>query len=325
VAFRPLFSRDRLYAIFVLLGLAALTLLLAEQMVAARPVGPKTVIFLALLLPVFTLTLLLAWRVWQLFGLDYWLDRDALRIHWAGDLITLPLDRITAIRRGQQTDPPPDAPRPNQVAGGRIDRDGRIGERNAIPPRPNWLRWPLGWVEPRRVDSPRAIYATQAPADCLVVVMADCTYLISPADPAAFLAAFHTRRQLGPLRALPETVEPSALHEHWLRRDRVAQFLLAGSLLAGLLLLGYFLWRYPTLPDQTPLHFDARGLVDRIGPRRALMLLPSVALLIWFFNVVIGFVFYERRPLAAYLLWGNALAVQIAGLLIGRNLFQLMS
>ncbi len=299
MAFRPLFPRARLYAILVLLGLAALTLFLAGQMTAARPVGPKTVVFLVLLLPVAGLTLILAWRVWQLFGLDYWLDRDALRIHWAGDLIILPLDRITAITRNQQSD---------------RSRD-----------RPNWLHWPFVWMEPRRLGNPRAIYATQAPADCLAVVMADCTYLISPADPAAFLSAFHTRQKLGPLRVLPETVESSALHEHWFWRDRLAQFLLVAGFLAGLLLLAYFLWRYPTLPEQTPLHFDARGLVDRIGPRRALMLLPSVALLIWFFNVVIGFAFYERRPLAAYLLWGNALAVQIAALLIGRNLFQLMS
>lgn len=303
MAFRPFFSRDRLLAILALLLLAALSLLLARQMLAVRPVGPMTVIFLALLLPAAGLTLLMGYRVWQLFGLDYWLDRDALRIHWAGELITLPLGRIAAITPA----PAHDATRNTQHVN-----------------RPRWRRWPLIWVRPMRLNCTLASYATQPPSGCLAVELNDCVYLISPRDPSAFLAAFRARRDFGAVRDLSEVVEISPLNEHWLWRDRLAQFLLVSSFVMGLALLSYFLWNYPTLPEQTPLHFDARGLVDRIGPRRSLLLLPSVTLLIWFFNVVMGFVSYERRPLATYLLWGNALAVPIAGVLIGRNLFQLM-
>lgn len=304
MAFRPHFTRDRLYAVLVLLVLLALTIVLAFEVVASRPVGPRTVALLVLVLPVAGLTLLLAYRLWQLFSLDYWLDRDALRIHWAGDIITLPLGQITSVG-------------PGAASGGAS---------------PTWWHWPLVWMRPRQVQGealliegkePPAVYATQPPKACLTLEVGRSSYLISPCDPAAFTAALRTRQEFGALRLLPEQIETAPLHEHWLRRDRLAQFLLVASFLTGLLLLSYFLWYYPTLPAQVPLHFDARGLVDRIGPRRALMLLPSIALLILFFNTVMGFVLYERRRLATYLLWGNALAVQIAGLLIGRNLLQL--
>lgn len=314
MAFRPLFTRDRIYAVLALLVLLALTFVLAYQVLASRPVGPRTVVFLVLLLPTAGLTLLLAYRLWQLLSLDYWLDRDALRIHWAGDIITLPLSQIT--------------------------RAGPVpGPNGALP---NWRQWPLVWMQPKQFQGEAvpslhsgqalseakehpSVYATQPPAACLSIEVGESSYLISPRDPTGFLAALRTRQDFGALRVLPAQIETAALHEHWLRRDRLAQFLLAASFLTGLLLLSYFLWNFPTLPAEVPLHFDASGLVDRIGPRRALMLLPSIALLILFFNTVIGFVFYERRRLAAYLLWGNALAVQVAGLLIGRNLLQLVT
>ncbi len=309
MAFRPLFTRDRIYAVLALLVLLALTFILAYQVLASRPVGPRTVVLLVLLLPTVGLTLLLAYRLWQLLSLDYWLDRDALRIHWAGDIITLPLSQITRADAGA---------------------DGGLTI---------WRQWPLVWMRPKQIQSESdlsesvlgeakehpSVYATQPPAACLTLEVGDSSYLISPRDPAGFLAALRTRQDFGALRILPAQIETATLREHWLRRDRLAQFLLAASFLMGLLLLSYFLWNYPTLPAEVPLHFDASGLVDRIGPRRALMLLPSIALLILFFNTVIGFVFYERRRLAAYLLWGNALAVQVAGLLIGRNLLQLVT
>lgn len=317
MAFRPEFARDRIIAVLVLLALVALTLGLASQMLTAQPVGPKTVVFLALLLPVAGLALLLGFRVWQLFGLDYWLDRDALRIHWMGDLITVPLGLITDIGPVAAAQPPVEPPRAP---------DAKANWQYTLTP--NWRRWPLIWIRPRQSQSEEeeqlAVYATRPPADCLAVEADGFTYLISPRDPAAFLAAFRTRQDFGALRELPEQIETAAIHEHWLWRDRLAQFLLVASLGMGLVLLCYFLWLYPTLPEQTPLHFDARGLVDRVGPRRALMLLPAITLLMCFFNIVMGFAFYERRRLATYLLWGNALAVQIAGLLIGRNLFQLV-
>lgn len=301
MAFRPLFTRDRIIAFVLLLLLFALVAALGSQVLTARPVGPKTVGFLIALLPTLACIVLLAYRLWQLQSLDYWLDRDALCIHWAGDVITIPLGHVVRI----------------EAAGA-----GDVGGPDRLP---DWRQWPLPWLRPRRAGQRHAVYATQPPAACLAVETAESSYLISPRDPAAFLEAFQARQDFGALRELSEQIEASTLRDHWLWHDRLAQFLLAASLFMGLVLLGYFLWHFPGLPVEVPLHFDARGLVDRIGPRRTLMLLPAITLLMWFFNVVMGFVFYERQRLATYLLWGNALAVQIAGLLIGRNLLQLVT
>lgn len=296
MAFRPSLSRAHLLALLLLVGLTILTLALVLLLLRTRPVGPKTVGIMIALLPTVILTALLAYRLWQLRSLDYWLDRDALRIFWAGDILTIPLTDITD-----------------------------IAPAAAHTLRPAWRRWPLSWLQPDNSDHTPAAYTTLPPPDCLAVTTRHTTYFISPQDAPAFLAAFHARQTFGPSRTLTEHVEVSPLHDYWLRRDHLAQILLATSLLLGFIFLAYFLWHYPTLPDTVPLHFDAGGLIDRVGPRRALLLLPAITLLMWFFNVAIGFVLYERQRLATYLLWGNALAVQMAGLLIGRNLLALVA
>ncbi|RME83758.1 MAG: DUF1648 domain-containing protein, partial [Caldilineae bacterium] len=80
----------------------------------------------------------------------------------------------------------------------------------------------------------------------------------------------------------------------------------------------------PALPPDIPIHFDARGLPDRISPRRALFFLPSITLLIGFFNTLVGYAFYERWRPAAYMLWGGALVLQGVGLLVLRSLLHLI-
>jgi uncharacterized membrane protein len=91
--------------------------------------------------------------------------------------------------------------------------------------------------------------------------------------------------------------------------------LLLTGLLLCLALFGFLAFRFPVLPESVPLHFDAAGQPDRIGPRQGLFLLPLIGLLAWGINAVWGGVIYRRQRLAAYLLWGGAIAVQvIAGL-----------
>ena len=73
-----------------------------------------------------------------------------------------------------------------------------------------------------------------------------------------------------------------------------------------------------TLPEEVVLHFNSAQEPDRVGPRQGLFLLPLIGLLAWGINTVWGGVIYHRQRLAAYLLWGGAIAVQIiAGLALG--------
>jgi hypothetical protein len=295
MAFRPLAPRERWLALFAAGGLLLLAGWSAAMLWRERPPGPRTVEWGAVLGLSLALAGLLLWRLRQLHSLEYWLDRDALRIRWAGDVVIIPLSHIHTLAPASQG---PKAP---------------------------WWRWPLCWMAfPSGRNGVRA-YATAPASACLAVSTAQATYLISPADRMGFLRAYETRRAFGSGRVLAETILPSAWHEHWLHRDRLAQVLIVAGLLAGLFVLGFFVWTYPTLPAELPLHFDATGRPDLLSPRRALFLLPAITLLIWFFNAALGFALYEQEPLAAYLLWGNGVFVQMAGFWVGRSVLALVA
>lgn len=294
MAFRPLAPRERWPALLAVVGLLILAGWCAARLWRERPIGPHTVGWgVGLLLALFLAGLLL-WRLWQWRRLDYWLDRDALRILWAGDVVVIPLAHIRTVTSARQG---PQAP---------------------------WWRWPLRWIASGPGRQGILSYATAPATDCLAVSTAQAIYLISPADRTGFLQAYEARRAFGPGRVLAEAVVPSAWHEHWLYRDRLAQVLIVAGFLAGLVLLAYFIWTYPILPAELPLHFDATGAPDLISPRRSLFLLPTITLLIWFFNAALGFALYEQEPLAAYLLWGNGVFVQMAGFWVGRSVLALV-
>ena len=296
MAFRPLTPRERRLALAALAGLIGLTFLLVALLLRV-PLGPATVLLGALWCVGVAGLGLLVYRLWQMHSLDYWLDRDAMHILWSGDELFIPM---SSIKRIEAASP-------------------RLSISNP------WWVWPVRWVHPRTPGvswmSPRLFaYATRPASECLAVTTGGATYLVSPADPHAFLEAFESRQAMGAQRQVFEDVAPAAWREHWLWRDPIARFLLAAGLLFGLFLLGYCIWSFPDLPAMMPLHFDAAGVADRISPRRALFLLPAITLLMWFLNVAIGYVLYEYERLATYLLFGNGLALQVAGLYVARSL-----
>ncbi len=295
MVFRPLAPRERWPARIAVIGLLILAGVWVTFLWRERPLGPRTVGWSTALALTLALAGLMIWRLWQLRSLEYWLDRDALRIWWAGDVIIIPLAHIHTLAPASQG---PKAP---------------------------WWRWPLCWVEVRPGGKRVWAYATAPAQACLAVSTAQATYLISPADRMGFLRAYETRRAFGPGRTLAETILPSAWHEHWLHHDRLAQVLLVAGLLAGLVVFAFFVWTYPTLPAELPLHFDASGAPDLLSPRRSLLLVPAITLLIWFFNAALGFALYEQEPLAAYLLWGNGVFVQMVGFWVGRSVLALVS
>ena len=291
MAFRPLVPRERLIAWIVaaLLLLASLVLLV---WLLRTPLGPTTIVLsLAFLLALVLLAVLL-YRLWALHGLDYWIDRDAVRIHWAGNMIDIPLPDI-------------------QEA---------VYKPTGLVQDHRWWAWPVGWVQPLRPESVQVSYATLSPEESLALKTSYATFIISPEDADGFITALHERQALGPARKLEPAIAEPSYRQHWLIQDRLPLILMATGLFFGLILLGLLVWRYPTLPQQIPLHFDAAGEPDRIVPRRSIFLFSAITLLIGFFNAAVGIALYERHKLASYMLWGSALLLQLFGFIIVNRL-----
>ncbi len=291
MSFRPHFSRDRLWASLATLAIFLLALLLA---VAAfrQPPGPGTV-----MLGVVTLILLIAgavllYRLWALHSLDYWVERDAIHLHWNGEEAIIPLGDVREIRPARETF------------------------------HPVWWRWPQQWIG---VDSGKNVlsYASQPPENGLAIVTDQDTYLISPDDPQAFISAYQERRDFGPARQLKQVIYLSGWRQHWLLTDRLAQVLMIGGLLLGLFVLAYTIWRYPQLPETIAIHFNASGDPDLLSPRRSIFLPTTIALLIGFLNAAIGFALYEYQRFFSYILWSVSIILQIAILFVTSTLINL--
>ena len=125
-----------------------------------------------------------------------------------------------------------------------------------------------------------------------------------------FLAGLQVRRQMGPLRALPEEVQlaPLAAWDVW--RDRTLWGLALLGAVANVLLFGYLCWRYTSLPSFLPLHFGPLGQVDRIGERSELFRLPLIGLFAWTLDTAAAATLPACLRSAGYLLLGGAIVIQ---------------
>lgn len=100
----------------------------------------------------------------------------------------------------------------------------------------------------------------------------------------------------------------------WLQaplHDRYLWAMLIVALFVNLGLFVFLILLSSQLPDLIPLHFDVTGQADRIEPKDAIFSLPQIGLIIVILNFLLGALFYRREPLAAYLLGGVAITVQL--------------
>lgn len=291
MSFRPIFSRDRLWAGIAILILLVIAFIIANVIIRG-PIGPKSVLLSVIFLLMLAMAALLIYRLWSLHTLDYWVQRDAIHIHWHGEEAIIPLEDIL---------------------------DVRIAETKTSP---NWLHWPAQWLH---TDARNRVwaYAIQPPQQCLIILTKTDSYLISPRHRDVFIEAWQERKNFGPARSLKQITYLAPWRQHWLLRDRVAQALLFGGLLLGLLFLATVAWRFPQLPATIALHFNARGAPDLLSPRRTIFLLPGITLLIGFLNAAIGFALYDYQRYIAYLLWGVSVLLQGAAFLIASHLITL--
>ena len=271
-----------------LIALDGLFILLA----ARRPLDGAS---FALILAVFASLPILAYVALRTYGvltLEYWVDRDGVIIIWGPTRHLIPMGEITRIVLGDN-------------AGAR-----------------RWWHWPAPWVSQRKSNRFGSVrtFATQPPASHLLLVTQACAYGVTPAQPERFLAALEARHTLGRARMRRLITLRPPLSDYPLWRDQLGLLLLGVGLALNLLLFAVLSSRYPALPADLPLHFDALGQPDRIGASSALFVLPMLGLVTYLVNTVWGIWHFLRQRMASYLLWSGAVAVQILALLALRSL-----
>jgi hypothetical protein len=220
------------------------------------------------------------------FKLGYHLNRNGLGIQWGLGQQRIPFRAIETIVPGETVSPLPHF------------RGVNLGG----------LRF--GWSKSAEYGSLK-FRATAPLTQSLLIVTADEAYVISPNRPDSFLKAWQTRQGLGPTQQWTMQV-----HRQWplnirLLVDPLTWWLVAGSALLGLALFGYIALRYPELPQALPVHFDSLGRADRIANKVTLFILSAAGAIVWSMNAILGGLIYRREKVAAYLLWGVAIVVQL--------------
>jgi hypothetical protein len=247
---------------------------------------------LALLLNLVVLALVLYWSVAAL-RLRYRVDRNGLVTWWGASKLIVPMERIQAVMPGHE-----------------IETQGHGA-----------LEWTafrgVGWAGLRAGhaklsnDTLARVVTTLPLAQSTYVLTPDRAYIVSPNAPDAFVEAWRIRRHLGPTQNWQEEEERAQLLGLRIWHDRVAWMLVGFSLLANLALNVYLAFVFDQLPAMLSFHFDVLGRADRIASRSEIVRLPQIALLMLLLDLCVGFVIYRQERIAAYLIWGGGLILQL--------------
>jgi hypothetical protein len=229
--------------------------------------------------------LALYWAV-VAFKLHYYLSRNGLAIQWGLAQLLIPFESVTAIVPGKTVSTSPTF-RGVNVAG---------------------LRF--GWGELAEYGSLKFLATTDL-AKSLLVVTPQQTYVISPRQPDHFLAAWQARQALGPTQQWVVGLRRSWPLNYPLLTDALTWWFFGLGALACLSLLGYLSMIFAELPRSLPIHFNAFGVADRIADKSALFALPLAGAAMFIINTILGGLIYRWEKVAAYLLWGSAVAMQI--------------
>lgn len=283
--FQPYPSRSG----FIFLALTLLAGLLAVLLINLLPqqsnISRIFILSAGTILAVVAMGIAFYWAVLA-FELHYYLSRNGLVIRWGLAQQRIPLDHIQEIVPGHALPAPPTFIGLN-IAG---------------------LR--LGWG--KLADYGRVkFHTTAAVAESLFVITPQQTYVISPSQPEQFLQAWQARQSLGPTQRWSTGRQWGWPFNYPILTDRLAWWLLSLAFLTGLAQLGYLSSIFVDLPRSLPIHFDAFGLPDRIADKSTLLTLPTLGLAALALNGVLGILVYRWEKVAAYLLWGSGLALQL--------------
>ena len=276
-------------------GVAALSWLLLTDAIllfwlTLKPITWSSFLLLLALLTTLPILVHLTMRTWGAFNLEYWLDRNALRVRWAGTCQIIPLHRIQRIIEGA----------------------------DEFSLRPSLLAWPSPFVRTVQGGQGRRLVrlASVPLSQCLLIETDSGIFAISPADPVGFLEELQALNRLGLSRRLPLLHEKPTNYYALATESAVGRWLLLAGLVGCLILFGYLMIRFPQLPETLVFHFNRQGVPDSIRHKSALFLLPVVGLLTYLTNTVAGVRMRLRsQPSGAYLFWAGSLLVQALSLM----------
>jgi hypothetical protein len=274
---------------FVFLGLALITCAAAIVLVNLLPRQNNLADIFKLLVGILVvLGVLLVALYWAVvaFKLHYHLSRNGLAIQWGLAQVLVPIESIAEIVPGK-TLPASPTFRGLNLAG---------------------LRF--GWGELAEYGKFKFL-TTADSTESLLVVTPQQTYVISPRQPDYFLAAWQARQALGPTQHWSVGLRRSWPFSYPLLADPLMWWLLGLGALACFFLLGYLCLNFAQLPRSLPIHFNAFGVADRIADKSALFALPLAGAAMLLVNAFLGGLVYRWEKVAAYLLWGSAMAVQV--------------
>lgn len=227
------------------------------------------------------------YRTWGAFTLEYWVDRNAVTIHWANMRQVIPLDEIRQIVQNQE------------------------GSTANLAENQSWRYWPAPYVRTAaHTVPPQMLFATQPPLHSLLLETKEMTFVISPADEAGFLAALQERYRLGPSQSTTVEQVRTSIFERIVGPGRVGPVLLSVGLLGVLALFGILMVQFPDLPNPLPVRYTREGLPELVRDKDVLFRIPVIGLFAWVVNGLWGVLMaWRRQPVGAYLLWSGTIVV----------------
>lgn len=293
MVFKAVSSRQKWEGLLVCIWIVLIDILLLIWMMQ-RPVdaikfGLAVLIFLSL-----PLLAHLVYRTWSIFTLEYWVDRNALTITWAGIRQIVPLHTIKRIIDGQVQD---------------LSRP-RIGH------------WPASQMRVGRTMGllNLRLLATQPLSECLLIDTGDAIFAISPQWKEDFLHIVQERFELGPsMHVRPAKHYVGVVPRLWVtvsKQDAIGKLLVVAGVIGVFVLFGLLMIRFPNLPSDLVMRYNADGSPEVIRNKSTLFLLPMIGLMAWLVNGLWGgWMAARKQPIGAYLLWGGTVVVQIFALL----------
>jgi len=238
------------------------------------------------LLLLMTVPALIAWlyHMVVLLSLRYEMDRNRVCIACAFYRLTIPLAEIQEVVSS------------DEVASIRF----------------RGLHWPGYLKGTLRGSAPKTwSMATEPMERQLILRTRDLNVGISPQDQERFTRDLNQRRRLGPVctTELERTWRGLAAWPLW--RDTILGWLLAIAVMLNLGLYGMILYRYDSLPARIALHYSAGGYADRIESKEWLFMVAGIGSVTLLFNGLLASLIDGRERLAAHLLAGLSIGLQL--------------
>lgn len=231
------------------------------------------------------LSLLFGYWTYATAELRYIVDRNALAIQWGGVRQLIPLKAIERLIPG----------------------------RNVPEPKVSGVTGPglhFGRAQVDRVGD-TLFYSTHVNRDQILYVVTESqSYALTVEDPAAFAQAIQDRQGKEVVATRQAPIRTTLAGQgFWF--DPAAYAMVGLALVLGLALAGYVFYEYAGLPDSMEISFPPLGGIVRVGAKREVLQIPFTALIILVVNLTLGFMVYSMERMAAYLLWGSAVILQV--------------